>query len=99
MPIHPERLHHDLGAVLALARLLERFDPGGAWSVRRSTAQVVLDAGQRCSTRPARPGALKCAADAHPAAAELYENLHYAQARLCRRTLGACSAARSPRST
>ena len=38
----------------------------------------------------AEPGpALNALLDAHPAAAELYENLHYAQAGLCRHALGA----------
>jgi len=84
----PERLHHDLGAVLALARLLERLTPGASEQAAAqyrqvaSTLSALLDA--------AEPGpALDALLDLHPTAAELYENLHYDQAGLCRHALGA----------
>lgn len=88
MPTRPERLHHDLGAVLALARLLERLDPGASERAAAQYRQVASTLGALLDA--AEPGpALNALLDAHPAAAELYENLHYVQAGLCRHALGA----------
>jgi len=49
---HPERLHHDLGAVLALTRLLERLEPGASEQAAAqyrqvaSTLSALLDAAE-----------------------------------------------------
>ena len=45
MPTRPERLHHDLGAVLALARLLERLDPGASERAAAQYRQVASTLG------------------------------------------------------
>ena len=74
--------------VLTLARLLERLErsaePVGAEQYRSVVLHLVqeLDA---ASTDPALPAVL----DSHPATAELYENLNYAHAGLCRSGLEA----------
>ena len=84
----PERLHHDLGAVLALTKLLERLDLGASERAAAQYRQVASTLGALLDA--AEPGpALDALLDAHPVAAELYENLHYAQAGLCRHALGA----------
>jgi hypothetical protein len=75
-----------------LARLLERLErspvPVGAEQYR----SVVLHLAEEFNDLP--PGAdLGALLDAHPAAAELYENLHYAHAGLCRHPLGAAAEA------
>lgn len=69
--------------VLTLAKLLERLErsaePVGPEQYRSVVLHLVqeLDA---ASTDPALPMVL----DSHPATAELYENLNYAHAGLCR---------------
>lgn len=76
--------------VLTLARLLERLE------------QVPVDAGQyqvvvarlSAALQDAAPdAALRTVLDTHPAAAELYENLHYRHAGLCRSPLDAALSA------
>lgn len=75
-----------------LARLLERLErsavPVGAEQYR----SVVLHLADEFNDLPADAD-LAALLDAHPAAAELYENLHYAQAGLCRHPVGAAAAA------
>lgn len=79
-------------ALQALARLLEHLErqpgPVGANQYR----WIVERLGQELHR--ARPGpALNALLAAHPATAELYENLYYAQAGLCRHPLDAALSA------
>jgi hypothetical protein len=72
--------------------LLERLEhsmvPVGAEQYR----SVVLHLADEFNDLP--PGTdLAALLDAHPAAAELYENLHYAHAGLCRHPLGVAAEA------
>ena len=75
-----------LETVIALARLLERVEAGpvrvDAGQYRALVRQL---AGALAQDLP--DAALQAVLGAHPAAAELYENLHYAQAGLSRSTL------------
>lgn len=87
-----ERLSHDLGAAVALARLLERLegDPtqagGGQYQLMVRKLGALLEA--------VKPGpGLTALLDNYPAAAQVYENLHYAHAGLCRSPLEAATQA------
>ena len=76
----------DLTVTLLLAQLLERLersaDPVGAAQYR----SVVLHLADELNDAPSN-GAFSALLDAHPAAAELYENLNYRHAGLCRSPL------------
>ncbi len=78
----------DFGAVVALARLLDRIDarPGeiGAEQYRGLAAGL----SQALAALPASE-LLQAVLSAHPSAAELYENLNYQHAGLCRASLEA----------
>jgi len=89
-PSTPSRAQ--LAVTHLLARLLDRLErstvPVGAEQYR----SVVLHLVDEFADIP--PGAdLAALLDAHPAAAELYENLHYQHAGLCRQPLEAAAAA------
>ena len=78
--------------VLTLARLLERLehtsgsvDANQYRVVAHRLAEVLIDASP--------DAALRAVLEAHPAAAELYENLNYRHAGLCRSPLDAALAA------
>ncbi len=83
---HVESLKSRLETVIALARLLERVEasnaPVGADQYRALVRQLALALSQAL---PA--DALHAVLGAHPAAAELYENLHYEQSGLSRSSL------------
>ena len=82
----------DLTVTHVLAELLERLErsavPVGADQYRSVVQHLVIELGV------AEPGsALRELLDAHPAAAELYENVNYQYAGLCRSALDASLAA------
>lgn len=81
-----ESLRTRLENVIAFARLLERVErstePIGADQYRALVRQLALALAQDL---PA--DALQAVLGAHPAAAELYENMHYEQAGLSRSSL------------
>lgn len=82
----------DLAVTQRLAQLLERLErsrgPVGAEQYR----SVVLHLVQEFGDVPPHP-ALGTLLDSYPAAAELYENLHYQEAGLCRSGLEAATRA------
>jgi hypothetical protein len=81
-----ETLKNRLETVIALARLLERVDrspvPVGADQYRALVRQLSVALSQEMPD-----DALQAVLGAHPAAAEVYENLHYAQSGLSRSSL------------
>lgn len=81
-----EPLHTRLETLIALARLLERVENSpvaiGADQYRALVRQLTEALG---ATLP--PPALEAILAAHPAAAELYENLHYQPSGLSRSPL------------
>ena len=80
-PTHPS-------ALLTLAHLLERLERGGAVTGADQYRSVVSHL--VTELRTAEPGAaLQALLDAYPAVAELYENLNYRHAGLCRSPLEA----------
>ena len=85
-PSSLEILRSRLENVIALARLLERVEAGvtpiDADQYRALVRQL---AGALAQDLP--DTALQAVLGAHPAAAELYENLHYAQSGLSRASL------------
>ena len=83
---HVESLKSRLETVIALARLLERVEASsvsvGADQYRALVRQLALALSQ-----PLPEDALHAVLGAHPAVAELYENLHYEQSGLSRSSL------------
>ena len=81
-----ESLRTRLENVIALARLHERVEhsraPVGADQYRALVRQLALALAQELPD-----DALQAVLGAHPAAAELYENLHYEQSGLSRSSL------------
>ena len=81
-----ETLKNRLETVIALARLLERVDHSpvqvGADQYRALVRQLSVALSQEMPD-----DALQAVLGAHPAAAEVYENLHYAQSGLSRSSL------------
>ena len=81
-----EALKNRLETVIALARLLERVEHSpvavGASQYRALVRQLTLALAQEIPD-----DALQAVLGAHPAAAELYENMHYAQSGLSRSSL------------
>ncbi len=81
-----ETLKNRLETVIALARLLERVEHNapaiGAEQYRSLVRQLSAALAQEMPDQ-----ALQAILGAHPAAAEVYENLHYAQAGLSRASL------------
>lgn len=89
-PTHPHKT--DLTVTHVLAELLERLEhsavPVGAEQYRSVVLHLVSELGD------VEPGvALGALLDTHPAAAELYENVNYQYAGLCRSALDASLAA------
>ena len=88
----PHSLKTDLTVTHVLAELLERLErsavPVGAEQYRSVVLHLVNELGE------VAPGtALGALLDTHPAAAELYENVNYQYAGLCRSALDASLAA------
>jgi hemoglobin-like flavoprotein len=82
----------DLTVVLALARLLDRIEQ----QPRAVTAEQYKLVAERLSNAMANvpsSDSLQAVLGAHPAAAELYENLNYELAGLCRSPLDQASQA------
>ena len=83
---HLESLKSRLETVIALARLLERVEASGVAAdpdqYRALVRQLALALSQDLPE-----DALHAVLGAHPAAAELYENLHYEQSGLSRSSL------------
>jgi len=81
-----ESLKNRLENAIALARLLERVEtsgqPFGADQYRALVRQLGVALSQEMPDE-----ALQAVLGAHPAAAEVYENLHYAQSGLSRSSL------------
>ena len=84
--IQPATQPAPYAVVLTLARLLERLEhssePVGADQYRAVAARLA-----EVLTDAPSDAALRSVLDAHPAAAELYENLNYRHAGLCRSPL------------
>ena len=88
----PQSPKTDLTVTHVLAELLERLErsvvPVGAEQYRSVVQHLVSELGE------VEPGmALGALLDSHPAAAELYENVNYQHAGLCRSALDASLAA------
>lgn len=88
----PNARKTDLTVTHVLAELLERLErsvvPVGAEQYRSVVQHLVNELGE------VEPGtALGALLDSHPAAAELYENVYYQHAGLCRSALDASLAA------
>ena len=83
---HTESLKSRLENVIALARLLERVErsrvPVGADQYRALVRQL-----QQALSQALPADALNAVLGAHPAAAEVYENMHYAESGLSRSSL------------
>ncbi|KQW38603.1 hypothetical protein [Rhizobacter sp. Root404] len=83
-----ETLKNRLETVIALARLLERVEHNapaiGAEQYRTLVRQLSVVLAQEMPDQ-----ALQAILGAHPAAAEVYENMHYAQSGLSRSSLEA----------
>lgn len=84
-PTSSVRLPPHLTAVFTLARLLQRMELGHTVDAGqyRSVAERLAQELEAVSADEALSAVLQ----AHPAAAELYENLHYRHAGLCRSPL------------
>jgi hypothetical protein len=74
-----------LTVVLTLAHVLQKME-GGTQADAEQYRSVVRRLTEELSNVPADAG-LQAVLDAYPAAAELYENLQYAHAGLCRSPL------------
>ena len=87
---HVIRVPSRLVPLASLARLLEKLDrssePVDAAQYRH-VVQRLQALMSEALTEPDDVGALQAVLEVFPAAAELYENLHYAQAGLCRSPL------------
>jgi hypothetical protein len=80
------RLPPRLTVVFTLARLLQRMELSTAPIDARQYRSVATRLAEELGTVPADES-LAAVLQAHPAAAELYENLYYAHAGLCRTPL------------
>jgi len=76
----------NLESLIALARLLERIERGGA-PVAPDQYQVLVERLGHALQAELPDGSLQAVLSAHAAAAELYENQQYAHAGLCRSPL------------
>jgi hypothetical protein len=75
-----------LETVIALARLLERVERS-ATPVGADQYQTLIARVKEALAQELPDDALQAVLGAHPAAAELYENMHYAQSGLSRSSL------------
>ena len=81
-----ESLKNRLETVIALARLLERVEGSGRTFGADQYRELVRQLGVALS-QEMPDDALHAVLGAHPAAAEVYENLHYAESGLSRSSL------------
>ena len=75
-----------LETVIAFAHLLERFEHSAA-AVSADQYQVVVSRLKAALSEDLPDDALQAVLNAHPAAAELYENMHYGHSGLSRSSL------------
>lgn len=75
-----------LQAVIVLAGILERMERGNA-SIDANQYRVVVTRLEEALSIELPEALLRAILDAHPAAAELYENMHYEHAGLSRLSL------------
>ncbi len=88
----PARAPADLAVVALLAGLLGRLENSTTPVSAVQYREVVSRLSRALADADAHPQ-LRAVLDAHPAAAELYENLHYDHAGLCRSPLDAALSA------
>ena len=81
-----ESFKHRLETAIALARLLERVETSGKAFGADQYRALVRQLGVALS-QEVPDEALQAVLGAHPAAAEVYENLHYAESGLSRSSL------------
>ena len=81
-----ESFKHRLEIAIALARLLERVETSGKAFGADQYRELVRQLGVALS-QEVPDEALQAVLGAHPAAAEVYENLHYAESGLSRSSL------------
>ncbi len=81
-----ETVKNRLENVIALARLLERVDTSPV-TISPDQYQALVHQLQRALAQELPYEALQAVLGAHPAAAEVYENQHYAQSGLSRSSL------------
>jgi len=81
-----ETVKNRLENVIALARLLERVDTSPV-TISPNQYQALVHQLQRALAQELPYEALQAVLGAHPAAAEVYENQHYAQSVLSRSSL------------
>jgi hypothetical protein len=81
-----ESLKTRLENVIAFARLLERMERSAA-PVAADQYRALVQQLKIALAQPLPDAALQSVLGAHPAAAELYENMHYEQAGLSRSSL------------
>ena len=82
-----ETLKNRLETVIALARLLQRVEAGPVAGVGPEQYRALVRQLSTALQQEMPDDALQAVLGAHPAAAEVYENLHYAQSGLSRSTL------------
>lgn len=81
-----ESIKNRLETVIALSRLLERLESTGR-GVGADQYRALVRQLQLALAQEMPEAALHAVLGAHPAAAEVYENLHYAQSGLSRSSL------------
>lgn len=89
---NPHKAPVDLTAARALCRLLQRIEESSAGVSADQYRALVRRLGEIFEAMPS-PRLLDELLDAYPAAAELYENMNYQHAGLCRSPLEASLAA------
>lgn len=82
-----------LETIIALARLLERVERSPGSASPSQYQQLVSRLKELLADAPLPSDALDAVLSAHPATAELYENLHYEHSGLCRSPLDKAVAA------
>jgi|SRR5450755_399060 hypothetical protein len=85
-PQNIESLKTRLETVIALARLLDRVE-ASARSIGADSYQALIGQLKAALLAELPEPALEAILNAHPATAEVYENLHYAQSGLSRHSL------------
>ena len=85
-PLINESLRNRLETVIALARLLERVERSSV-SVGAEQYRALVQQLQLALEQDLPSDAVNAVLGAYPAAAELYENMHYAQSGLSRSPL------------
>ncbi|MEF7613890.1 hypothetical protein V4F39_08215 [Aquincola sp. MAHUQ-54] len=92
-PLSAATLRARLETIIALARLLEHVERSPGAASPSQYQQLVSRLTALLSDSDLPSDALDAVLSAHPASAELYENLHYEHSGLCRSPLDAAVAA------